>query len=159
MDNTYYPSIDQFISVIRNPLEIHLSNYFYLKKLGSKAYRNGKLLKAADPNYTINDYFRDSPRSYLLSFWPKEIDHTNYRHIIESKFIYICLSEDFQTSIDLLAKKLGKRTEKIPTYNISPRNEALSTEIKKKFMEENALEFEIYNFIKANYKNPDMYDV
>jgi len=147
----YYPEVDQFISVMRNPLEIHLSNYFYLKKLGKNAYRNGKLLKAADPDYTIEHYFQDSPKSYLLSFLPNEINHANYRDIIQNKFVYICLSEDFQTSIDRLAEKLGRGTVKVPTYNISPRKETLSDELKEKFIAENQLEFDIFNYIKEIY--------
>jgi len=150
----YYPSVQQFISVIRNPLEIHLSNYFYLKKLGDKAYRNGNLHKAADANYTVNNYFEDYPKSHLLAFLPKETNETNYRDIIEKNFIYICLSEDFQTSIDILAQKLGRKTVVVPTYNISPRKETLSKELEEKFMAKNRLEFDIYNYIKNTYKTP-----
>lgn len=148
----YYPEIDQFISVIRNPLEIHISNYFYVKKLGKNAYRNGKLLKAADPTYTVENYFRDFPKSYLLSFLPKEINSSNYRDIIQKKFVYICLSEDFQSSINRLAEKLDRKTVTVPTYNVSPRKETLSNELKEKFIAGNQLEFDIYNYIKMSYK-------
>ena len=150
--NDYYPSVDQFISVIRDPIEIHLSNYFYLKKLGSKAYRNGSLLKVADPTYTIDDFFVEYPKSYLLSFFPIEIDSQNYCDVIHHKFVYICLAEDLQNSIDLLAYKIGKKSEKIPVSNISHRTEALSKKLKEKFIEENYFEFEIYNYVKKIYK-------
>lgn len=148
----YYPSVQQFISVIRNPLEIHLSNYFYLKKLGKKAYRNGNPHKAADPRYSVNNYFEDFPRSHLLSFLPKEINNSNYREIIESQFIYICLAEDFQNSINVLAEKLGRRPVIVPTYNLSPRRESLSKSLEEKFINENGLEFDIYQYVKESYQ-------
>jgi hypothetical protein len=29
----YYPEADQFITIIRDPLELHLSNFFFVKKM------------------------------------------------------------------------------------------------------------------------------
>lgn len=42
----YYPKVNQFITIMRNPFDLHLSNYFYVKREalsnGGGAFRSGK---------------------------------------------------------------------------------------------------------------------
>jgi len=37
----YYPEVNQFITVLRNPLELALSNYYYLKWHGNFLHKKG----------------------------------------------------------------------------------------------------------------------
>ncbi|MBW1940370.1 MAG: sulfotransferase family 2 domain-containing protein [Deltaproteobacteria bacterium] len=40
----YYPNVDQYIMILRDPFEVYLSNYFYVKRLRKDAYRPIPLL-------------------------------------------------------------------------------------------------------------------
>jgi hypothetical protein len=75
----------------------------------------------------------------------------NYREILEERFIYIGITEDIQTSVDRLADKLGRAQSSIPVKNISEYSEEIPQGARDKFMEENPLEYAIYNYAREKY--------
>lgn len=150
----YYPKVDQFITVLREPLEIAISNYFFWKK--KEKYRQLRLgiLKEGDEHdyIDIDDFFKKRPRSHILNFMPFELTFDNYKEILEKYFIYICVMEDLKVSVNILAEKLGFPATEIELINPSARDEELKAEIREEFISNNRLEYEIFNYVLSTYK-------
>jgi hypothetical protein len=146
----YYPEVPQFITVWRDPLETAISNYFFWKtKAREKQLKNG-IIKAADENdyRDIADFFTKRPKSGMLDFMPCELTPANYKEILETKFVWIGLVENLQESVAVLARVLGFEPVLLERINASPRDEELSPVLREAFLQANALEFEIYSYIK-----------
>jgi hypothetical protein len=149
----YYPDVDQFITMLRDPFEVHLSNFFYVKKRGDRAYRDGKIMKIArDNTYDLQRYLSET-HSFLMLHFPEKINLQNYIDVIESKFVYIGIVEDFQSSIDNLAKKLGFTPVTVTHENISERTETVSSDLKEEFIRGNPLEWKIYEYVLSRYRD------
>ncbi len=149
----YYPEVNQFVTFIRNPLEIATSNYFYWKRtLRPLRIKNGKLLEGDHLDYrNIQDFFEKRPRSHLLNFLPKEINEINYKLVLEEKFVYIGITEDLETSVSQLAQRLGLPEVPPSHLNKSVHDEQLPEELKHKFEKDNELEYLIYDYVKSSY--------
>lgn len=151
----YYPGVTQFVTFLRDPLEMAKSNYFFWKKKRREIRIKLGQLKPGDYyDYTdIDDYFRKRPRSTILKFMPYELNKKNFIEILEKYFIYIGIVEDIQTSIDHLAEKLNFPSIKVERLNIAERNEELCEGLKREFLKNNQLEYAIYNYALTKYKN------
>ena len=146
----YYPEVRQFITVLRDPLEAAISNYFFWKtKAREKQLKNG-IIKAADENdyRDIADFFTKRPKPGMLDFMPCELTPANYKEILETKFVWIGLVENLQESVAVLARALGFEPVPLERINASPRDKELSPKLREAFLQANALEFEIYSYIK-----------
>ena len=146
----YYPEVNQFITILRDPLEAAISNYFFWKtRAREKQLKNG-IIKAGDENdyRDIDDFFKKRPKSGFLDFMPCQLTRTNYREILETKFIWIGLVENLRESLAVLARALGFEPVPPERINAAPRDEALSPVPREAFLQANALEFEIYRYIK-----------
>lgn len=148
----YYPDVKQRVTIVRDPFEVHLSNFFFIKRLQEMAYSAGKKNPLVNPDYALTDYLRDQKKSYLLAFFPVDISLDNYKKIINDRYIYIGLAEDLQTSVNVLARKLGFTPVAVPTANESPRTQAIPAEAGEEFIQNNPLEMAIYNHIKETYQ-------
>lgn len=136
-----YPRSRQFISFIRDPFEIALSQYFFRKKKGREK-----------DCPSVEDFFQKHKRSILLNFLPEQITPDNYKRILSENYIYLGLTEDLQISMDMLAGKLGFPETAIQHANQSPRNESVPDKCKTAFMLNNPLEYLIYQHIMETYK-------
>lgn len=152
----YYPEIDQFITFVRDPLSIMISNYSFWKRKGrANQIRRGDLREGDVHDYkSINDFFVFRPISHLFKFMPFDLAFDNYKDILNKYFIYIGIVEDMQTSIDILADRLGFPAVEVVHLNKSEYEEAeLSDAVKDEFIRNNALAFKVYNYIRQIYKN------
>ena len=149
----YYPEADQLITVLREPLEAAQSSYFHWKrKLRQFRIENG-ILKEGDywDFLDIKDYFKKRPQSHILNFLPKEINEKNFKKVLREKFVYIGITEDLDTSINQLAKRLGFPPVTIDHLNKSERNEELPAHVAEKFIADNKLVYQIYYYAKSQY--------
>jgi hypothetical protein len=127
------------------------SSDFYWKKQGGNAIRDGKKINLGEEQKDLNNHIRVA-RTFLLNYMPFELTMDNYEEILEKYFVYIGIVEDYQTSINLLADKLGFPHVKVNKTNTSPRNEKVSEEVKEEFIKKHPLEYAIYNFALKNYQ-------
>jgi len=139
---TDYPEVDQFITIVRDPIEIQISNYFYLKKHKHKLkhFKDGKFEKKYP---TVNAYLENT-EPFLVNHFPKGINEDNINEFIPAHFIHIGIMESYQRSIDIFAKKLGKDTYNIPHKNKSERDEKPSKESIDIFKTKCKLDYLIY---------------
>ncbi len=143
----YYPEAEQFITFLRDPLDIHISNYFFWKnKARPKQIKHG-LLKEGDPHdyRDIHDFFRMRPKSHIYKYMPCPVSKDNCRRIFKKKYVCIGFVEDMQKSIDRLADRLGFDPIQVNHINSSPRDEELPGEVRRNFIKNNSLAFHIYH--------------
>jgi hypothetical protein len=149
----YYPDADQFITILRDPFEMHLSYYFYIKKLGIDAFRNGMVMEAAiDDSYDLKKYLSES-KCNLLQYFPFTFTLDNYREILSNHFIYIGVTEFLQTSVNILAKKIGLSPVDVSYLNVSERQGKVPDSAREIFEQKHKLEYAIYEYALTNYKN------
>lgn len=152
----YYPEADQFITVLRDPLEAAVSNYFYWKnKARDNQLRNGTLVRGGDQDYgDIDDFFRKRPKSNMFDFLPFRPTREAFMESFETSFVWVGMAERLQESVDGLAEILGFPKIRTARINVAPRDEDLSPALEEAFIENNALEFEIYRAWERKTRNP-----
>ncbi len=146
----YYPEADQFITILRNPLDMAISNYFYWKnKARANQIKAGKLTEGDEHDYKdIDDFFMKRPKSHMLDFMPWELTADNYKETLETAFVWVGFTENLQESIDELARLLGFSTVQIGRINVSSRDEDLSPTVRDTFLADSAFEFEVYDYAR-----------
>jgi hypothetical protein len=149
----YYPDIKQYISIVRDPFEMKISNYFYVRKMAKFAFKKGKRHPIVAQNLSLEEHLNKNPGSYLLNCFPQNISLDNYKDVINEHYVYIGITEDLNTSVSILASKLGFEPIEVPVVNVSPRYEGIPSGAREKFIEENKLEWLIYQYVLENYKS------
>jgi len=147
----YYPEVDQFITVLRDPFEQALSHYFYVKKNPEiAAVHDQEWVK--DPNYTLKEFLA-SRRTYILTHLPFDLTEENLEEILSSKFVHIGVMEDLQESVDRLAEKLSFPKVKIEHLNVTERVEEAPAGAREIYNKNHPLEYAAYEFARKHYKN------
>ncbi len=146
----YYPGAEQFITILRDPLEVAISNYFFWKrKARQRQIERGAIRAGSEDDYRgIDDFFRKRPRSHMLNFLPGPLSRENYREILDRHFVWIGLVDHLDDGAAVLAERLGFPPRAIGRVNASPRDEDLSPERRQEFMRRNELEFEIFRAVR-----------
>ena len=150
----YYPEVDQLITIIRNPFEVHLSNYFYVKRSvqNGGAYRNGKQHEIIEMGWNLEGYLRENKKSHIALFLPSILTIDNYKEVLDQKFLFMGISEDLQGSVNLLANKLGFSAVEVSKMNESERDEEIPDGALEEFVKNNPLEMAIYTHIKNRFE-------
>jgi hypothetical protein len=138
----YYPEVKQFITILRDPYELTVSRYFYLKQ-ASSGWKDQSHL----PKQDIETYL-SQVKPNMLNHFPRAVSRDNYKEIIETYFIEIGITEHLRTSLRWIACKLGMSYDDtlLGHYNTTTRDQTIPSHIKDLFMEKNQLEFEVYNY-------------
>ena len=150
--NAYYPEADQLLTVLRDPLEMHISNYFFWKRTArERQLSRGHISAGGEHDYRdINDFFCKRPKSQMLNFLPADIAPGTYRTIFAERFIWIGIVEDFERGVTRLARVLGVKPIAVPRMNVSGRSEALSPALREEFIRNNSFAFEMYRYAAEN---------
>lgn len=159
-----YPRASQFIAMLREPLQHHISVFNYLYKKVEKnrfVYHGCPLNKVFYVNAQTNEVcftndveeFVEKGRSIFQQFFPFQFTRTNFQDVIDSKFVYLGLFEDYENSISLLATKLDMPfcKPKIPHLNVSDKEYHPSVSAANRFRSNNALEIAVYNSVLENH--------
>jgi hypothetical protein len=143
----YYPQAQQFITFLRDPLEMQLSLFFYMRQMinAGAMFWQGKKITADEFDDDL-DRFVEERNSYMLHFLPMHLDRENFREVLGRHFIHIGVTERIQRSIDVLADKLSFPSQTVPIRNTAPRNAYPSESSVRKFREKHELEYRIYEY-------------
>lgn len=150
----YYPKADQFFTIVREPLSVMRSRYFFAKQLGEHRLRNGVPAPIAAKYPTLNDFAAaqlDQP--YFINYLPGPMTLENYRDIIGTRFVYVGVAEDLQTSVDYLASRLGFQQISVPHIKPSTYDETLDPALAEAYTQSRPLEYAIYQYALEHYRD------
>ena len=144
----YYPSCKQFITILRDPLEIQISKFNYRMMLHKKNLLYYQGLKESQNITDIDEYLESTEPNILLHF-PKELTMENYREILDSHFVHLGILENLSTTIEIISEKLNQ-TPIIPDkINVTSTKVVPSKSIATKFKDKYKLEYAIYEYAKS----------
>jgi len=143
----YYPNVDQFISILRDPFELTVSSYFYVRA-NSKNWKD----QDAVPSGSLAQFISDTDIN-MLNHFPRVITRDNYKEIIEQYFVYIGIVEHLQESLRMIAHKLGKNfnSSEVPHANATSRDQIIDDGAKSRFKEKHELEYLVYEYAKQRH--------
>ncbi len=133
----YYPEVEQFLTVVRQPFARVVSDYFFT--LGSGL-----------PVPSLTDFILSYPKNPggILNYFPGPVTKHNYKDLIEQHFVDIGVTEMLDESVARFATKLGKpNPERLPIVNPSNYSEAVPEKLMDNFRDQNELEHDIYDYV------------
>jgi len=142
----YYPGAKQFMSFVRDPLEVQLSNYYFVNK--KILYREGDRFHL---KMHIKEYLENVIKggSWYMAHFPDNLDESSIVEYFESRFIFLGVMEEYQKSLDILAGILDKPKFEIPAYNVTERDSHdLDEDLISRFREAFKLDYLIYDYAK-----------
>ncbi|WOD06180.1 sulfotransferase family 2 domain-containing protein [Marinomonas sp. GJ51-6] len=142
----YYPEVKQFITILRNPLEMAISSYFYIRSK-AKSWKDQSRVPQGD----LEEYLLNTPLN-MLNHFPKVVTEDNYKEVLETYFIYIGTTERLLDSLQKIAAKLSMPTLlDLPHVNSTQRDEyKISPEVIEQFEHKNKLEYLVYQYALLN---------
>ena len=135
----YYPEVEQFLTVMREPFERVVSGYFF--SLGQGVNMP-----------SIDEFIMSYPNNPggILNYFPFGVTAGNHKELIERHFVDIGTTETLSQSVARFARKLGKECPKeIPVINASRYTESVPGHLRDVFRERNKLECEIYDYVSS----------
>ena len=99
----------------------------------------------------VREYLKEQ-RCYLLYYLPFEMTVDNFTKIFDKYFIYVGLTEDLQTSVNVLAEKLGLSSISVRHLNTSVHDEEVLEEMREEYTKNHPLEYTIYEYVLEHYK-------
>ena len=138
----YYPEVTQFVTILRDPFELAVSNYFFIRKNGA-SWKDQARVPGAD----LRQFLRETPAN-ILNHFPRTVTKDNYRDLIEEFFVEIGVMELLEMSLARIAAKLSKPFAPglTPHLNATPRP-PYPADLKDEYAERNPLEFEVYHYV------------
>lgn len=144
----HYPQIDQFVTILRDPWERHLSLYFFAKR--RQSWKNYSHFKSIG---TLEEFLQGEGTNFH-NFFPEPLTRENFRDVIESRFVEIGIVEQLQASLARIGDRLGVPFDpgQVPHVNAEPRAEEIPTWLKDRFRGIHALEYEVYDYVRETYE-------
>lgn len=145
----YYPEANQFVTILRDPFEIAVSGYFYMK-LNKPDWRERLNLQAGG----LREYISEL-QSNVLDYFPVKVREDNYKQVIEELFIEIGVMEYLDESMIRISTKLGKpyTPNSLSKLNTSKRcGEKIPIDLKEDFKQRHELEYKLYNYVLSRYQ-------
>ena len=142
----YYPRVNQFVTILRDPFELTISHYFYTRKVGKEWIDQSRVPKDDLVSYLKNN------KPNMLNHFPRKVTLDNFKEICEEYFIEIGITEKLDESMRRIAHKLGfNYTKKVDTLNTTTRDQPTPIEFKDPFIELNRLEYEVYTYCRTRF--------
>ena len=146
----YYPQARQFVTILRDPLQMALSHYFYVRK-SALSWKD----KTRLPQQEVSAHIATTKLN-MLNHFPVEVTADNYQDVVQAYFIYIGITERLPESLSNIAQLLNKPAPlEVPTINATERSDvSLSQDVVDAFKRNNSLEYTVYNYVKnMNFAN------
>jgi len=149
----FYPEINQYFSILRDPFNLAVSMYFFAKGRSREGrfWFRGEAVDLNEQFPDVESYVNSYPY-WLFDHLPQDVTLENYEEKIRSRFIYLGVFEDLQTTIDNLAKVLGKESATLPHFNVSKYDENIPEHLREKFYEDYPLLKKVYDLALNTYK-------
>lgn len=142
----YYPQVRQFATILRDPFDMHLSRYFYTRKVSANWKEGSDILENDLMAYIENGHLN------MLEHFPRPVTQGNYRDIIDEYFVALGIFETLDSSLRRMARTFGKPTDAIdalPHRNRSERTQSAPSGAYARFRERWPLEFAVYDYVRT----------
>lgn len=151
----FYPEANQIITFLRDPFEILLSFFYYVKmreKFGI-SYRNGRPTSLPDDvnNFLRTEIYKPDYTPNILDFFPETVTAKNYRWQVDEKFIFIGFMDVYQQSLNCLADLLGFPRMQAPFENKSERFGEVDPSLREAFIHGHPLEYDVFNYAREKF--------
>ncbi len=149
----YYPEVNQYFTILRDPFDVTVSMYFFAKGRSSEGrfWYRGEPVDLRDQFPNVDSYVNTYPY-WFFDHLPQGITLENYRQRLASRFVYMGVFEDLQTSINNLGKIFGKESAVLPHINVSKYDESVPEHLREKFYHDYPLLKRVYDFAVENYQ-------
>ncbi|MBL8890701.1 MAG: sulfotransferase family 2 domain-containing protein [Planctomycetaceae bacterium] len=150
----FYPEIQQYVTIFRDPFDIVVSMYFFAKgkAQAGKFFHEGNAIDFCSYYPNLETYVHEHP-IWLYDHLPQDLTLYRLRESLAARFVYIGIFEDMATSIDCLRRKLGKPPIEMPLRNVSKYDEEVPESLRKWFYHNHPLLYEIYQFALETYRD------
>lgn len=149
----YYPGVRQFITILRDPFEVAVSRYFYAKKLGDRHLVGGAVRPISAEFPDVNAYLEANlDHDFFPAYFPRPLTPASLRDYLDRHFVYIGIMEDYQTSVDCLAQRLGVPSVTVPLANVSARDEPVDAGLEAAFRDRHVLDYALYRYAQDHYR-------
>jgi hypothetical protein len=137
----YYPEVVQFITWVREPVELQSSMFsFQLKQRGGGVYRRDGVEHVTQD---IEEFFERSRCPFFRGF-PRPVTAENLDELVDRHFIHVGVLETMERSLRLMADKLGKPVVPVHHVNRAERVQQPSETAVRRFKERFELEYRFY---------------
>lgn len=145
----YYPTVRQFVTILRDPFETVVSHYFFTRK-----WSNNWKDRSRAPTGTLEESLTNVEPN-ILNHFPREMNLTNFKDILDEFFIEIGITEMLAISLERIALKLGKEFDptSLSMVNVTERDQPVPESYRDRFSEEHPLEFAVYEYAKSRFDN------
>ncbi len=149
----FYPEINQYFTIYRDPFDMLVSMYFFVKGKSKQGefWNRGRQVDIRETFSDVQDYLRYYPR-WMFDHLPVNLTMHKLEDKLRERFIYIGLFEDLQTTVDKLAIIFGKETMELPRFNVSEYDEPIPEHLRGRFYQDYPLLKRIHDFAVANYR-------
>ena len=120
----HYPEVDQYFTVMRDPFDMIVSMYFFVKgrsERGEYRYR-GKVVDIREQYPNLESYL-EVHHAWVEDHLPADLTVENCEDYVASRFVYLGRFEALQPSVDQLADVLGMKRVVLPKQNESTYSE------------------------------------
>lgn len=152
----FYPEIKQYFTILRDPFDLVCSMYFFAKgkSAAGRFWFRGHPVDIREQFPNVESYVRSYPY-WLFDHLPQDITLETCEKKLDEHFVYIGIFEDLQTSIDNLAKVLGKPQTQLPRMNVSKYDENIPEYLRGQFYRDYPLLEKVYDYALDRYRSPN----
>ncbi|MCT8161683.1 sulfotransferase family protein [Pseudoruegeria sp. SHC-113] len=148
----YYPNVRQTVTILRDPLERMISNYYFRRLKADKIPQF-----RASAKMTLEDFLSGWPYEDpnmgppMAAFMPQPCTLNNYTDLLEEYFVALGVTEQLDRSLDVFARAFGfeRATGDLKHVNAAPRDtQPLGINLDD-FRERARLDYALYDYAAA----------
>lgn len=148
----YYPEIDQYFTILRDPFDVCVSMYFFAKgrSVRGEFWFRGEQVDIRDQFPTVEHYVNSYPY-WLFNHLPQDVTLDNYEQRLAQRFVFIGIFEELQTTVDRLADLLNQPRWQLPVMNVSQYDEPFPEHLREPFYRDYPLLKRVYDFAREQF--------